>query len=139
MRKSVIALCLVALLMIGACTHFPGTVKTDDVSNRAIDFWKAKQEGRWDLAYGFHCRAFQKDVTLSNYIKSVNVEIVGFKVEQIVLNADESAAEVNLRSDIAFQGLKLTDVPMKEKWVKENHNWYVCPDKGGFLELFKSK
>ncbi|MCP4352836.1 MAG: hypothetical protein GY795_45880 [Desulfobacterales bacterium] len=110
---------------------------TEVLKNRAKEHWDMKKNKDWDKAYTFFCKQYQSKTSKNDFIRTANLRVLAFKIDKIELAKNKKSADVNVSFDTKMQGFDLKGVKVKEKWIYEEKNWYVCPEPGGFKKMFK--
>lgn len=139
MKRFLYLIPMLAVSLAMGCAMLRPADPADVLKARSTAFWQAKTDGNWEGAYAFHCRAFKQKLSRTNYIKSANVTTKNFEVAGAVVAENGTSATVTVLADIEFNGMQIKKVPMKEPWVLEDGDWFICPPAGGFLDLFKKK
>ncbi|MCP4112421.1 MAG: hypothetical protein GY749_44000 [Desulfobacteraceae bacterium] len=132
-------LTLTIILIFISCNSIMAAAETssDLLKSRAKEYWEMKHKKNWAQAYMFFCKKYQEQTTKADFIKSANLPIFAFKIESAETSEDKKSAVITISFDTEMRGFQLKGAKVKEKWIYEGKNWYVCPEKGGFKRMFQ--
>ncbi|NLI46659.1 MAG: hypothetical protein GX414_06080 [Acidobacteria bacterium] len=120
-----------AVWMIGAAAQDaapppPAVPESADarLKTRVESFWTAKKERKLDVCYDMLTRASRENMTMVDYIRRNNTRILGYTVDAIQINAQDSTrALVEIRCDIHAMGRKLSNLRSRQQWLLEEDVW----------------
>ncbi len=97
-------------------------------------FWKARMTGNYTFNYnGKTLRLYQdflpeemkKNISEKKFYSLLNYKVLNFKIDEIKYKNDKNEAMVKVAITIDFQGYKLQNVIIKNRWIKENGDWKI--------------
>ncbi len=128
--KEKLTLFLVLITSI-ACLKLGNSIPLETKVNL---FWKARMTGKYTFNYnGKTLRLYQdflpedmkKDISEKKFYSLLNYKVLNFKIDEIKYNNNKNEAMVKVAITIDFQGYKLQNVIIKNKWIKENGDWKI--------------
>ncbi|BBB32045.1 hypothetical protein TTHT_0452 [Thermotomaculum hydrothermale] len=97
-------------------------------------FWKARMTGKYTFNYNgktmrlyddFLPQSLKKEINEKKFYSLLNYRVLKYEIENIKYNKNKTEAEVKVSITIDFQGYKLENVIVKNKWIKENGDWKI--------------
>ena len=97
-------------------------------------YWKARVTGQYTFDYNGRTLSLFKDflsdktkkhMTEKEFYSRLNFKVLDFEIENIKYNESKTEAEVSVLMTIEFNGYKLQNVPVTDKWIKENGEWKI--------------
>ncbi len=119
------------LISLISCMKLGGGISLEEKVNL---FWKARMTGNYTFNYNgkkmtlyqdFLPESLKKEISEKKFYSLLNYKVLNYSVKEIKYNKDKSEAMVKTAITINFQGYKLENVIIKNKWIKENGDWKV--------------
>ncbi len=129
MKKSVLLIFI--LISTIACMKLGNNISLEEKVNL---FWKARMTGNYTFNYNgktlrlyndFLPQSLKQKIPEKKFYSLLNYKVLNFEIKDIKYNKDKTEAEVKVAITIDFQGYKLENVIIKNKWIKENGDWKV--------------
>ena len=129
MKKSVLLIFI--LISTIACMKFGNNIPLEEKVNL---FWKARMTGNYTFNYNgktlrlyndFLPQALKQKISEKNFYSLLNYKVLNYEIKNIKYNKDKTEAEVKVAITIDFQGYKLENVIIKNRWIKENGDWKI--------------
>ncbi len=129
MKKSVLLIFI--LISTIACMRLGNNISLEEKVNL---FWKARMTGNYTFNYNgktlrlyndFLPQSLKQKIPEKKFYSLLNYKVLNFEIKDIKYNKDKTEAEVKVAITIDFQGYKLENVIIKNKWIKENGDWKV--------------
>jgi hypothetical protein len=136
MKQSLLVIMSIFLFLTG-CAHITADKTVPSLQERISTVWQAKVDKKWDEVYDHSCREWRAKISEAAFLRSANMTITSFKTEKIQRSADGKEATVTIRFNTDAMGMELKGVKIKERWVYEDNNWYVCPKGDSAKRLFE--
>ncbi len=128
---------LFIIFILSACVS--DKINPNALEERVKGCWQAKQNKEWNKSYEFYCKKYKNQISYENFIKSSNLDITGFKVEKTDFREKEKTATVTVSFDNQSHGFHFQGIKIREEWIYEENNWYVCAEAGSFKKMFEGK
>ncbi len=125
----------IAILLL--IVFMSGCLKTGDdipLKQKVELFWKARITGKYTFKYknktlrlyeDFLAEDLKKKVSEQKFYSLLNYKVLQFKIQNITYSKDEKDAMVTVLISIDFQGYRLDNIKIKNKWIKEKGSWRV--------------
>ncbi len=129
MKKSVLLIFI--LITTIACMKLGNNIPLEEKVNL---FWKARMTGNYTFNYNgktlrlyndFLPQALKQKISEKNFYSLLNYKVLNYEIKNIKYNKDKTEAEVKVAITIDFQGYKLENVIIKNRWIKENGDWKI--------------
>ncbi len=125
------SLLIFILLSTIACMKLGNNIPLEEKVNL---FWKARMTGNYTFNYNgkilrlyndFLPQSLKQKISEKKFYSLLNYKVLKYEIQDIKYNKNKTEAEVKVAITIDFQGYKLENVIIKNKWIKENGDWKV--------------
>ncbi len=124
-RAGIFLLPAIVLLMISSCAH----LRTEPCSEKALlkrinKEWESKINHDWEAVYNLFTDGVKKKINKNSFIRGANVNVQLFSVEDITIDESCAKATARIKYRLKQRGFDF-DFTTKEKWLKENGEWFL--------------
>ena len=129
-RRLVQIVCgFICLMLMGISVAGPLTAAEKDpeaeIHERVEQLMKAKVSDDWETVYNLYNNAYRESITKTNFLrKPRNMVYKEFEIDGIDVLPTGTEANVTVKSGFMIQGYEIKDAPEKQKWVKEEGQWF---------------
>ncbi len=104
------------------------------LSERATEFWRLKQQRRWEEVYdGYLDPAIKSTLTKDAFVKKrlISFDILNFDIADSTDNGNEATVTVKAKIRLLLRGPRgkpqprEQEVTLRDSWVKRDGTWYV--------------
>lgn len=121
-----------AMLALSGCASFGGGTPEQIVQKRAAEYWKARIEGKHEVAYGLSTPAYRQLHSAEKFRAQHGAFAAAKTAEvmKVTCEPEKCIAQVKLGVQPPIPGMKLPTVEMyvSETWLLEDGNWWHYQD-----------
>ncbi len=119
-----------ALVVLSACAALPLKPPEEVLRQRVDRLMTAKVNNDWGTVYDLINSSYTKTFPKENFInRNREIRFSNYRFESLSIDPSGDAATVTVKYDMGVKMFDFDDQVEKQRWIRENGNWYLKVDK----------